>query len=308
MRPRPNPRIPARADRGSDVGDRTAGRRRSPARRPERGPARGRPRDAAGRSRSWPAPGPARRGSSAAEPRTPSRPASCPPDQVLVVTFTDKAAGEMVDAAGRARAARGRRAHVPRPRPVRSFASSGRRATTASRCPGCSTSKLPLLIRIARGLPGHYRFTPGPGPGRRDRVGQGARHRARGLRDRARDAATPPIPADLMRARVRRLRASQDAGGPDRLRRPAGRDDRAARDRRGGRRRSSGSASAGSASTSTRTPTRSSSGCWSCGRATSDDICVVGDEDQTIYTLHRRDVVVSHRLRRAPRRRPGSSP
>ena len=44
-------------------------------------------------------------------------------------------------------------------------------------------------------------------------------------------------------------------------------------------------ASAGSASTSTRTRTRCSSVCSSCGWAIGRDLCVVGDEDQTIYTF-----------------------
>ena len=41
-----------------------------------------------------------------------------------------------------------------------SCATSGRRATTGEPLPDLLDSKLPLIVPLARGLPGHYRFTP----------------------------------------------------------------------------------------------------------------------------------------------------
>src|SRR5258707_5021012 len=81
-----------------------------------------------------------------------------PADQVLVVTFTDKAAGEMVE----------RLAGLGLPgvvaRTFHAHALSQLRFFWPSRhdgepLPGLLDSKLPFLIRIARRLPGHYRFT-----------------------------------------------------------------------------------------------------------------------------------------------------
>jgi len=80
-------------------------------------------------------------------------------DQVLVVTFTDKAAGEMVER-------------------LRTLGQSGVTARTfhahalsqlrhfwplshdGEPLPDLLDSKMPLLVPIARALPGHYRFTP----------------------------------------------------------------------------------------------------------------------------------------------------
>ena len=62
-------------------------------------------------------------------------------------------------------------------------------------------------------------------------------------------------------------------------------------------------ASAGSASTSTRTRARSSSGCSSCGWASRRDVCVVGDDDQTIYTFTGASSAYLDDVRRAPSRR-----
>ena len=92
-------------------------------------------------------------------------------------------------------------------------------------------------------------------------------------------------PGRPVRAHVRRLRARPDPRRPHRLRRPARRDRRPARDTTPRPPRPSAPASAGSASTSTRTRTCSSSGCSSCGLGDRQDVCVVGDEDQTIYTF-----------------------
>ena len=57
-----------------------------------------------------------------------------PASEVLVVTFTDKAAGEMAERLRRAGPARGHGPHLPRPRAAPARATSGRRATTARRC------------------------------------------------------------------------------------------------------------------------------------------------------------------------------
>ena len=122
-----------------------------------------------------------------------------------------------------------------------------------------------------------------------------ARRGYEAARRRGPRAADPGRP---VRADLRRLRAREGARGPDRLRRPAAstrstcsRPTPTPRDRRA-------RASAGSASTSTRTRTRSSSACSSCGWATSRDLCVVGDEDQTIYTFTGATSRVPDRLRR----------
>jgi len=82
-----------------------------------------------------------------------------PPDQVLVVTFTDKAAGEMV--------ARLRALGLPgvTARTFHAHALSMLRHFWPSRhdgqpIPELLDSKLPIIGRLARQLPGHYRFTP----------------------------------------------------------------------------------------------------------------------------------------------------
>jgi DNA helicase-2/ATP-dependent DNA helicase PcrA len=120
-----------------------------------------------------------------------------PPDQALVVTFTDKAAGEMVE----------RLAGLGLPgvvaRTFHAHALSQIRFFWPSRhdgepLPALLDSKLPLLIRSARGLPGHYRFTPV-----RDLATEIEWAKARGIDPAGYEAAlgtrTPPIPADLMR-------------------------------------------------------------------------------------------------------------
>ena len=82
-----------------------------------------------------------------------------PPDQVLVVTFTDKAAGEMVE---RLRAlglpgVTARTFHAHALRQLRHFWPSRH---DGEPLPGILDSKLAILSRLARQLPGHYRFTP----------------------------------------------------------------------------------------------------------------------------------------------------
>ena len=118
-------------------------------------------------------------------------------DQVLVVTFTDKAAGEMVARL----AGLGLRGVVART--FHAHALSQLRFFWPSRhggdpLPALLDSKVPFLSRSARGLPGHFRFTPV-----RDLATEIEWAKARGIDPPGYEAAiggrTPPIPADLMR-------------------------------------------------------------------------------------------------------------
>ena len=120
-----------------------------------------------------------------------------PADQALVVTFTDKAAGEMVERL----AALGLPGVVART--FHAHALSQLRFFWPSRhdgepLPALLDSKLPFLIRSARALPGHYKFTPV-----RDLATEIEWAKARGIDPAGYEAAlgtrTPPIPADLMR-------------------------------------------------------------------------------------------------------------
>src|SRR3990172_12560202 len=82
-----------------------------------------------------------------------------PADQVLVVTFTDKAATEMV---ARLRSlglpgVTARTFHAHALSQLRHFWPAGH---DGAPLPDLLDSKLPILSRLARGLPGHYRFTP----------------------------------------------------------------------------------------------------------------------------------------------------
>src|SRR3954447_10498917 len=120
-----------------------------------------------------------------------------PPDQVLVVTFTEKAAGEMV--------ARLRVLGLPgvTARTFHAHALSMLRHFWPSRhdgqaLPALLDSKLPILGRLTRQLPGHYRFTPA-----KDVADEIEWAKARRISPRAyeREAAAagrePPVPVDL---------------------------------------------------------------------------------------------------------------
>ena len=120
-----------------------------------------------------------------------------PADQVLVVTFTDKAAGEMMERL------RGLGLGGVTARTVHAHALSQLRHFWPARhdgapLPDILDSKLPILIRLARGLPGHYRFTPA-----KDLADEIEWAKSRQLDPRGYVAAAaaanrePPIPVDL---------------------------------------------------------------------------------------------------------------
>ena len=120
-----------------------------------------------------------------------------PPDQVLVVTFTDKAAGEMVSRL------RGLGLPGVTARTFHAHALSMLRHFWPSRhegqpLPDLLDSKLPILIRLVRQLPGHYRFTPS-----KDIADEIEWAKARRIAPRAYEAAgraagrEPPVPVDL---------------------------------------------------------------------------------------------------------------
>jgi DNA helicase-2/ATP-dependent DNA helicase PcrA len=81
------------------------------------------------------------------------------PDQALIVTFTDKAAGEMVERL------KGLGLPGVTARTFHAHALSQLRHFwpihhDGAPLPALLDSKVPLLVPLARGLPGHYRFTP----------------------------------------------------------------------------------------------------------------------------------------------------
>ena len=167
-----------------------------PCAHPRRPPRRARPRAAPGGrgapgtgARARRAPAPARPGRSPTGSPTASPPASTTPTEVLAVTFTTRAAGEMRTRLRQPRRRRRAGAHVPLRRAAPGCATSGRaslrrRAARAHR----------VQARLIAGAARRNRVDVRPGaaarPGLRDRVGQGQQRRPRRLRrGRARRAA-----------------------------------------------------------------------------------------------------------------------
>ena len=120
-----------------------------------------------------------------------------PADQVLVVTFTDKAATEMVD---RLRTlglpgVTARTFHAHALSQLRHFWPAHH---DGAAMPELLDSKLPILSRLARQLPGHYRFTPS-----KDLADEIEWAKARRVspqtyeREAAAAGREPPIPVDL---------------------------------------------------------------------------------------------------------------
>ncbi len=157
-----------------------------------------------------------------------------PASDVLVVTFTDKAAGEMAS----------RLASLGQPgvtaRTFHAHALSQLSWFWPSRHDGAPmpeilASKIPIVGRLARSLPGGYRFTTAKDLA--DEIEWAKSRRiapatyAAELRLPGRPDAADPGRA--LRPPLRRLRTGQEAGRPDRLRRHAHRDGRAARGGRG---------------------------------------------------------------------------
>ena len=205
-------------------------------------------------------------------------------DQVLVVTFTDKAATEMV---ARLRSlglpgVTARTFHAHALSQLRHFWPAGH---DGAALPDLLDSKVPIISRLARQLPGHYRFTPS-----KDLADEIEWAKARRIAPTAyeREAAAahrePPIPVDLFarifadyeRAKVRANRIDFDDLLVETVVLLEGDAEAAATIRA---RKSWFSVDEYQ---DTNPLQQRLLELWLGER---DDLCVVGDEDQTIYTF-----------------------
>src|SRR3954469_23884387 len=138
-----------------------------------------------------------------------------PPDQALVVTFTDKAAGEMVERL-RSLGLRGVTA-----RTFHAHALSQLRHFWPARhdgrpLPQLLDSKLPIIGRLARQLPGHYRFTPAKDLADEIEWAKSRRIVPRGYEHAAQDpppGGEPPIPVDLFVRLFENYERAKDRAG-----------------------------------------------------------------------------------------------
>ena len=105
------------------------------------------------------------------------------------MTFTEKAAGEMVERLRAPRAAGRDGADLPRPRPEPAAPLLAAAATTAQPLPELLDSKAPIIGRARAPAPRPLPVHAHQGPRRRDRVGEVPPHRARATTSATRGAA-----------------------------------------------------------------------------------------------------------------------
>ncbi|HSL34571.1 MAG TPA: ATP-dependent DNA helicase UvrD2 [Candidatus Limnocylindrales bacterium] len=139
-----------------------------------------------------------------------------PADQALVVTFTDKAAGEMVERLARLGlpGVTARTFHAHALSQLRHFWPLHH---DGAPLPAVLESKLAILIRLARGLPGHYRFTAAKDLADEIEWAKSRRLAPRTYADAAdRAGREPPLPMDLfVRVFTDYERAKERAGRLD---------------------------------------------------------------------------------------------